>query len=74
MTTYRPRRDDRFEYVVEAIAHIEEKNCGLGCKNAIEGEYPGNECPIINDILLETPNPAVVDHDDWLECTERAPS
>ena len=68
---YKPRRDHRFEYITEVIEHIEDKNCSLGCVNAIEGEYPGNDCPIMIDILLETPNPAIVDHGGWLECKAR---
>jgi hypothetical protein len=50
---YRPHRDYRFEYVTDAINHIEQLQCG-SCVFREEGEYP--MClPISGNIILEEP-------------------
>lgn len=73
---YYPKRDSRFEYVWEALTHIENRFCSKGCRKAVGAteEFPGMGCPIIENIMIEQP---VVEIDDLgkdgLFCTVREP-
>lgn len=50
---YKPRRDDRFEYVTDAINFIEEEQCGT-CVFREEGEFP--MClEISGNLIIEEP-------------------
>lgn len=73
---YYPKRDSRFEYVFEAMSHIEERFCSRGCTKAeaATDEFPGMGCPVMDKIMLEEP---VVEIDDLgkdgLFCSAREP-
>lgn len=68
--TYIPRRDYRFEYVFEAMKHVEERDC-KDCIFAVPGEYP--MClPISSMFLTEEPVEEIDDlGDDGLRCTKK---
>ena len=69
---YIPRRDHRFEYVTEALEHIEETQC-VGCIHNTGDEYPTSECPVVDafNLGLEIPVPEFLDLGDHLVCTAR---
>lgn len=66
---YRPHRDRRFEYVTDAINHIEEIQCG-SCVFREKGEFP--MClPISGQLILEEPVEEIDDLDErGLLCTK----
>lgn len=66
---YVPKRDYRFEYVTEVMAHVEENQC-VSCVFREEGEYP--MClPIAAKITLEEPVEEINDlGSSGLSCTK----
>lgn len=69
---YKPHRDYRFEYLYEAMEHIEETQC-IDCKFVEPGEYP--MCvEISGKFLMEEPIEEIEDlGNDGLRCTLRQP-
>lgn len=70
---YHPVRDSRFEYVWDAIEHIEERNCSKGCVFAVAAteEYPGQGCELITKIMFEEDVEEIDDRGYELFCTKR---
>lgn len=66
---YTPQIDYRFEYVTDAINHIEEEQCN-SCVFREEGEFP--MClPISGQMILEEPVEEINDlGSDGLVCTK----
>jgi len=72
---YKARRDGRFEYAADAIAHIEQYNCVHGCLFADNAtpEMPGGQCDTLLAVTLSDDVGEINDLGDRLECTRRIP-
>lgn len=66
---YKPHRDERFEYVYEAMEHIEARQCVSCARREPDGDY--FMCgPVSASFLLEMPIAEVEDlGDKGLRCT-----
>ena len=72
---YHPHRDLRFEYADDAIRHIEQYNCRLGCIYGSDDDLdsPGGCCDTLLKILLEEDVLEIIDEGYKLHCTRRVP-
>lgn len=75
--TYTPGREERFEYIADIIAHIEETSCSKGCKvpdaNDVAEFGPGGQCPILSRLYLELPVDELDDDGRDIVCQARQP-
>lgn len=82
MTPFRSRRDHRFDHASDALDHIEETSCRLGCRRGakspaeeIDAGGPGGQCSILLDVLMGdgNPIPELSDDGDRVVCLVREP-
>lgn len=77
--TYLPGREARFHHVGDTIAHVEEHNCSLGCRqgarNAAERRElgPGGSCDVLARLAFTDPVTELDDDGRVLTCKARQP-
>lgn len=70
MKIYKPVRDSRFEYVEDALCHIEDAWC-YQCTNRGDGEFPSTDCPFPPlDLVFGVQVSTILDNGSRLFCTE----
>ena len=81
MTAYRPKRDGRFYHASDAIRHVEEVSCSLGCISGAQTAEellewgPGGNCYVLAGVAVGNGEPIEELDDDGekVVCLVREP-
>lgn len=79
MSAFIPMREQRWHYASDAMDHVEERNCALGCKRGLAdpaafAEFgPGGTCDILARVCIgdDEPIPELDDDGETVTCLVR---
>lgn len=77
--TFLARRESRWYYAMDCVAHIEEHNCAKGCKRGMETPStfvdcgPGGSCGVLAMVAIEEPTEDLWDDGAVVHCLVREP-